>query len=322
MTRGGQKTRSESRAHQPCRTSNGGKDPRLRCGVTHRWGLGQRRGTRWRSERVSSSDSRGTQRRQGRRLPRQGGKVLGVKLDGSPRWEQAVTFDARRWFFDNVSFANGAVWVRNGSDELVSIDARRARLRPPLPARAAGFGKEAKVLASTASVLAIAPVIPSATSPCVSCGASATAQRPLLCAATPEPRSSCGRAGRLVWASARRVPYGLAAPLGLASIAAAASGVSGTPMTRTQATGTRQSRRRARSRPSRLAEHQGAALRAILGLRKGVRPRCHPSRGAGNSPGRSTADDSLPDESHRCPAPGGRRRGNAGACGCAPGTCR
>jgi len=84
-----------------------------------------------------------------------GGKVIGAKLDGSPRWEQTVTFDAQRWFFDNVSFANGAVWVRNGSDELVSIDGATGKTSPPMPARAAGLGKEAKVLASTASVLAV-----------------------------------------------------------------------------------------------------------------------------------------------------------------------
>lgn len=84
-----------------------------------------------------------------------GGKILGAKLDGTPRWEQAVTFDAQRWFFDNVSFANGVVWVRNGSDELVSIDGATGKASPPMPARAAGFGKEAKVLASTASVLVV-----------------------------------------------------------------------------------------------------------------------------------------------------------------------
>lgn len=58
-----------------------------------------------------------------------------------------------RGFFDNLSFANGSVWVRNGSDELVAIDGTSGRAASPLPARAASLGKQAKVVAATESVL-------------------------------------------------------------------------------------------------------------------------------------------------------------------------
>lgn len=84
-----------------------------------------------------------------------GGKLMGISHDGAPRWEQAVTFDAPRGFFDNVSFANGSVWVRNGGQEIVAIDGSTGRASSPLPARAAGLGKQAKVLASTTGVLAV-----------------------------------------------------------------------------------------------------------------------------------------------------------------------
>lgn len=84
-----------------------------------------------------------------------GGRVMGISHDGTPRWEQAVTFDAPRGFFDNVSFANGSVWIRNGSQEIVAIDGATGRASSPLPARAAGLGKAAKVLASTTEVLAV-----------------------------------------------------------------------------------------------------------------------------------------------------------------------
>lgn len=82
------------------------------------------------------------------------GKVLGINPDGSQRWEQAVTFDVARAFYLNVSFANGAAWVRNTSNELVSIDGTTGRPSEPLRVTV-GLNQAVDVLATTTKVIVV-----------------------------------------------------------------------------------------------------------------------------------------------------------------------
>lgn len=84
------------------------------------------------------------------------GTVAGVNPDGSVRWEQPVSFDTSRGYFDNLSFANGAVWVRNASNELTAIDGATGKLASPIPANPAGLNRTAKVLATTGAVVVVA----------------------------------------------------------------------------------------------------------------------------------------------------------------------
>lgn len=75
--------------------------------------------------------------------------VQALNSDGSTRWRQTVPLKA------DVSFANGAAWVRNQSDELIAIDGATGKTAPAILASAAGLGSEAEVLATTTNVLVV-----------------------------------------------------------------------------------------------------------------------------------------------------------------------
>ncbi len=83
------------------------------------------------------------------------GKVSGVGPDGSVLWEQAVSFDTNDGFSDNLSFANGSVWIRNSSNELVAVDGAAGKPATPIPTSAVGLGKTAKVVGTTANVVVV-----------------------------------------------------------------------------------------------------------------------------------------------------------------------
>lgn len=83
------------------------------------------------------------------------GKVSGVRPDGSVVWEQAVSFDTSDGFSDNLSFANGSVWIRNSSNELVAVDGATGKPASPIPTTAVGLGKTAEVLATTSTVVVV-----------------------------------------------------------------------------------------------------------------------------------------------------------------------
>lgn len=83
------------------------------------------------------------------------GSVAGVAPDGAVRWEQTITFDTARGYFENLSFANGSVWVRNGSNELTAIDGATGKLTSPIRAESAGLAKTAQVLATTTRAIVL-----------------------------------------------------------------------------------------------------------------------------------------------------------------------
>jgi len=83
------------------------------------------------------------------------GTISAMSPDGSVLWEQAVSFDTTDGFSDNLSFANGSVWIRNSSNELVAVDGVTGKPATPIPTTAVRLGETAEVVATTATVVVV-----------------------------------------------------------------------------------------------------------------------------------------------------------------------
>lgn len=73
-------------------------------------------------------------------------------VNGSVLWERAVSFDTTDGFSNNLSYANGSVWIRNSSNELVAVDGVTGKPATRSRQRLSGWAT-AEVLATTATVV-------------------------------------------------------------------------------------------------------------------------------------------------------------------------